>query len=326
MGAEVGPPLKEPGYAASEVTKLPSWHGLVAWDLLFNNLATGLFLMTAICELALPGAFSSLARVAYPIALGLLLTDLLLLVLDLGDPLRFHHMLRVFKLYSPMSFGTWSLTLFSMVLSLIVAIEMLETIGFLPHDSAGLEGFRKVAVAVGLLPALGSISYKGVLFSTSSQPAWKDARWLGGYMINSALVLGCAQMMAVAVLTGRDRAADLLRPALALLLGLNLIPLGLLIADVREPIARALAPRQRILAAAMVLGVGTLIPMCSLLLGSGRWLMLAAAAFILLGSVLVRYLIIGIPHALREHPARAEIAGSQGTKEGTSIGRAGEDA
>ena len=37
------------------------------------------------------------------------------------------------------------------------------------------------------------MSYKGVLFSTSSQPGWKDARWLGGYLINSALVLGCAR-------------------------------------------------------------------------------------------------------------------------------------
>ena len=79
-------------------------------------------------------------RLAYPIALVLLLTDLLLLVLDLGDPLRFHHMLRVFKPYSPMSFGTWSLTLYSLPLTLIVAIDAARAIGLLPHDSAALEG------------------------------------------------------------------------------------------------------------------------------------------------------------------------------------------
>ena len=32
--------------------------------------------------------------------------DLLFLVLDLGDPLRFHYMLRVFKPSAPMSLGT----------------------------------------------------------------------------------------------------------------------------------------------------------------------------------------------------------------------------
>ena len=37
----------EPGYSTKEVTKVPGWHGLVAWDLLFNNLTTGLFLFAA---------------------------------------------------------------------------------------------------------------------------------------------------------------------------------------------------------------------------------------------------------------------------------------
>jgi len=34
----------EPGYLTQDITKVPGWHGLVAWDLLFNNLTTGLFL------------------------------------------------------------------------------------------------------------------------------------------------------------------------------------------------------------------------------------------------------------------------------------------
>ena len=43
-----------PGYADRDITKVPGWHGLVAWDLLFNNLTTGLFLFTAVGELAFP--------------------------------------------------------------------------------------------------------------------------------------------------------------------------------------------------------------------------------------------------------------------------------
>ena len=63
-------------------------------DILFNNLSTGLFLVAAIGELVAPATFGPLARVAYPIALLFLLADLVCLVLDLGDPLRFHHMLQ----------------------------------------------------------------------------------------------------------------------------------------------------------------------------------------------------------------------------------------
>ena len=44
----------EPGYLNQDVTKVPGWHGLVAWDLLFNNLTTGLFLFAAVGELASP--------------------------------------------------------------------------------------------------------------------------------------------------------------------------------------------------------------------------------------------------------------------------------
>jgi len=105
------PPLPEQGsqsgYANSTVTKVPGWHGIIAWDALLNGMATGLFLAAAISELAAPAVFMRVAKVAYPVALFLLLVDLGLLVLDLGDPLRFHHMLRVFKPSSPMSLGTW---------------------------------------------------------------------------------------------------------------------------------------------------------------------------------------------------------------------------
>src|SRR5260370_37847294 len=91
------------GYSSGPATKAPDWHGLVAWDLLLNNLTTGLFLVAAIGELAAPEVFTSVARGAYPVALVFLLADLTCLVLDLGDPWRFHHMLRVFKPSSPMS-------------------------------------------------------------------------------------------------------------------------------------------------------------------------------------------------------------------------------
>ena len=34
---------------------------------------------------------------------------------------------------------------------------------------------------IGLVPAFASAVYKGVLFSTTAQPIWKDARWLGAF-------------------------------------------------------------------------------------------------------------------------------------------------
>jgi Polysulphide reductase, NrfD len=290
----------EPGYLAQDVTKVPGWHGLVAWDLLFNNLTTGLFLFTAVGELVSPALLGPVARVAYPVALLLLLTDLMMLVLDLGDPLRFHHMLRVFKPSSPMSLGTWSLTVYSLPLTLIVAIEAAQALELLPPGSVALEWIRKSAVVFGLLPAFGSLAYKGVLFSTSSQPGWKDARWLGGFMANSALVLGCAELLFVSVLTGHARAAAVLRTVAVVLVLLNIIPAGLLFSELHKTLSRIYGDRQVYFVLAFVLAGGTLIPLFLLLVGDGSPSIFGATALILLASLANRFLFIKIPHASRE--------------------------
>jgi hypothetical protein len=279
------------GYATGPVTKAPAWHGLVAWDMLFNGMTTGLFLVAAISELVAPDVFTSVAKAAYPVALLLLLVDLLCLVLDLGDPLRFHHMLRVFKPSSPMSLGTWCLTIYSLPLTVAAAISLL------PAGWMTLEWVRRMAVIVGFLPALGSAIYKGVLLSTSSQPGWKDARWLGGYLTNSALMLGCAQMLVLSVLMGHASAAAILRPALGLLLVLNLIPLCLLLADLHTTLLRIYSRRELYGVGALSLGGGLLIPLCLLLVVDSFLFMLGAVMLILLGSLVIRFVIVKLPHA-----------------------------
>src|SRR5258708_14275776 len=149
------PPATGPGYANGPVTKAPDWHGLVAWDLLFNNLTTGLFLVAALAELTAPAVFTPVAKVAYPVALVLLLADLICLVLDLGDPLRFHHMLRVFKPSSPMSLGTWCLTIYSLPLTVAAALSLL------PEGGMAIAWVRRLAVVLWHFPALVSAAYKG---------------------------------------------------------------------------------------------------------------------------------------------------------------------
>ena len=278
----------KPGYTAQDVTKVPGWHGLVAWDLLFNNLTTGLFLFAAVGELASPALLAPVAKAAYPVALVFLLTDLMLLVSDLGDPLRFHHMLRVFKPSSPMSLGTWSLTVYSLPLTLIVAIEAAQVLHLLPRGSMALEWVRKSAVVFGLLPAFGSLAYKGVLFSTCSQPGWKDARWLGGLMANSALMLGCAELLAMSILTGDARAAAALRTVAAVLLLLNLIPTGLVFLEIRETLSRIYRDQQIYRALALIFVGGTLVPLFLLLAGGGVSWSLGAVSLIVLGSLAVR--------------------------------------
>jgi hypothetical protein len=287
------PPLPEPGgqqgYANTTVTKVPGWHGIIAWDALLNGMATGLFLAAAVSELAAPAVFMRVAKVAYPVALLLLLVDLVLLVLDLGDPSRFHHMLRVFKPSSPMSLGTWCLTIFSLPLTAAAALSLLANLGW------DFEWARLLAVVLGLLPAFASAAYKGVLLSTNAQPGWKDARWMGGYLTNSALLMGCAELLVLSALMGQTQAIAILRIALIVLLLLNVIPLGLLFANLR-PIHAQLYTRQQQWRVSALIVAGTLIPLGLMLLNSGLLSITVAVAFLLAESWLVRSVYVKIPH------------------------------
>jgi hypothetical protein len=278
------------GYANMPVTKAPSWYGMIAWDTLLNGMATGLFLAAAVSELAAPPVFTRVAKVAYPVALVLLLVDLALLVSDLGDPLRFHHMLRTFKPGSPMSVGTWCLTIFSLPLTAAAGLSLLAEIGF------DFEWARILAVIAGLLPGFGSAAYKGVLLSTNAQLGWKDARWLGGYLTNSALLIGCGELLLLSAVRGQTQATTILRTAFVVLLLLNLIPLGLLFANLQPTHARLYTRAQRWRAGVLIFAAGTLIPLGLVLLNGGLLSILGALIFLLLGSWVIRFVYVKIPH------------------------------
>jgi hypothetical protein len=190
-----------------------------------------------------------------------------------------------------MSLGTWCLTAYSLPLTVAAALSLAP---------AGwpVEGVRRSAVILGLLPALGVAVYKGVLLSTNAQPGWRDARWMGGYLANSALVLGCAAMLALAVPLGHQRAGDILRVSLMLLLLIHFIPLALLVGNLLPTLRQVYTPAQLSLHAALNVG-RILLPLVLLVAGSGTAVVLTAVAILIAGSLYTRHLVVQIPHRAR---------------------------
>lgn len=91
-----------------------------------------------------------------------------LLISDLGRPERFLNMLRVFKLTSPMSMGSWILSAFSMAAGASAV---------LPY---GPRMFRPLAGAFGILAGLLGLplaAYTGVLLVQTAVPLWKNPLW-----------------------------------------------------------------------------------------------------------------------------------------------------
>ena len=97
-----------------------------------------------------------------------------LLVSDLGRPERFLNMLRVFKVTSPMSVGSWVLAVSGTASGTAAALELL---GVLKPVKVAAD---TVAALVG--PALST--YTGTLLANTAVPVWHEARrelpWLFG--------------------------------------------------------------------------------------------------------------------------------------------------
>lgn len=295
-----GPAATVSPYAAQTITKEPSWTILVGLDILLNNMSIGLFLVATVAALLAPATFGPLTVIAYPVALLLLVVDLGLLVTDLGDPGRFHHMLRVFKPHSPMSVGTWSLTLYSACLTLPALVGVLSwpiaanAKALLP--TALWDGVTMLAgllAIVGLLPALGGVLYKGVLFSTTSQPGWQHARWFGAYITNSAILLGCSLALAIAALLGQPVAAQSLRIAMFALLLLDVLYFVLLYRSIAPVFRVRFGPNQKTFFWLTLVAAGWLLPL--LLLLQGALLEALPMVLITLGAVTVRNAFVMIP-------------------------------
>src|SRR5439155_1086803 len=117
-----GPIPRKPGYYGQPVVKPPVW----TWEIPIYFFIGGLSGMSAvIASAAVLFHHVDLARTAMWLgAIGVILSSILL-IMDLGRPLLFINMLRVFKHQSAMSMGVWILTGFGVcVVPGLIALEL----------------------------------------------------------------------------------------------------------------------------------------------------------------------------------------------------------
>jgi len=100
-------------------TAAPHWSWLVIIYFFLGGIAGGCYFVAALIDLFGRASDRPLARLAYRIALPAVAVCGILLIVDLGRPERFWHMLLqsgtwrpMFKSYSPMSFGAFFLLSF----------------------------------------------------------------------------------------------------------------------------------------------------------------------------------------------------------------------
>jgi formate-dependent nitrite reductase membrane component NrfD len=195
--------LQEPSYYDYPVLKAPVWRWEIIWYFFFGGLAAGCFVIASIAALFGSREDRIVARTGYYLSLLSLLPCPVLLTKDLGRPERFLHMLRIFKVKSPMSMGTWGLVSFSLFSGVTAVIQAARD-GILgrwwaPRLLAALPQ-RLLAIpgsALGVF--LGG--YTGVLLTSTSIPLWSRSKVLGAIFISSAVSTSSALISLVLHLT-----------------------------------------------------------------------------------------------------------------------------
>lgn len=165
------PQPAKPGYAGEPVVRPPVW----TWEipLYFFIGGTAGMAATVGCAAWLFGRVDIAEAAFWIAAIGAFISPVLL-IMDLGRPLMFYNMLRVFKIRSPMSMGAWILSAFGAhIVPGLVAFELAT------HQVFGLGILHRLIVVVAVLAVAGAgfwglllATYTGVLIGATVIPAW----------------------------------------------------------------------------------------------------------------------------------------------------------
>jgi len=285
-------------------TAPPDWGWLIIFYFFFGGLAGGTYFLAVLIDFFGRPEDRPLARLGYLISFPCVVISGILLTVDLYRPLRFWHMLiesntfrPMFKYWSPMSLGSWALTIFG-IFSFLAFLSALADSGRLNWPAA--QRLRMPGTIGGIIAIIGGLfgfyvaGYTGVLLAVTNRPIWSDSPLLGMLFVVSAASISAALMI---LLAQRSRwtmpaIASLLRMDVAVVALELLVLLAFLVS--LGPVFRAWLNAWGLLLVVGVIVLGMLVPLA--LSWRRQWLgelnMTATAALILLGGFLLRIAIV----------------------------------
>jgi formate-dependent nitrite reductase membrane component NrfD len=150
-------------YYGRPVIKEPVWTWEIPTYFFTGGLAGASAVLSTTAKLA---GNERLARTALYVGAVADLVSPALLISDLGRPERFHHMLRVVKVTSPMNLGSWVLLVSGGASNTEAALELLGL----------LRPVKLAAAAVSTVAGPVLATYTGVLVADTAVPVWHDGR------------------------------------------------------------------------------------------------------------------------------------------------------
>lgn len=178
------------------------WNWPIYVYLWLAGMAGGAFLTAFLVDRFGGGPRDALLKPATYVGVPLAVIGVMLLVIDLGAPLRFWHLMVRLYAISPMSVGTW--ILFVWVSAGVILIILWGMDRFVPgaEYSPALNGIKGALSWVGLIFSALLMAYTGVLLTASSQPLWSATVILPSLFVASAVSTGVAALILAALVGG----------------------------------------------------------------------------------------------------------------------------
>jgi Polysulfide reductase len=187
-------------YHGQPVLKEPTWTWEVPMYFFTGGLAGASAGLAYLSELR---GNEVLARRAWATAAGGIAASPVFLISDLGRPERFLNMLRMFKVTSPMSVGSWILSV-SGATTAVAAVNAYS--GWFPRTA-------RIARPAAALFGLPLSTYTAALVANTAVPVWHESRRLLPFVYGSGAALTAGA--AAAITTPPEHAAPARRLAIA---------------------------------------------------------------------------------------------------------------
>jgi formate-dependent nitrite reductase membrane component NrfD len=289
-----------------EVLQVAAWPWYyVAVYFFLGGIAAGSYLLATIADIFGDSEEDApLIRIGYYVALILIIICPILLSLDLGRPERFWRMLTQFKLQSPVSLGSWGLTLFGLFAGLSSVIWLAKDGYFERGQLKSLSALappllslpRKVIAVVGGIFGIFVAGYTGVLLSSTTNPFWTSNQLLGISFLVSALSTAIAVISILLIWRGHSKLIVLhnFRDLWLVILGFEVF---LIIWELFHEGGSVLLSGQFLFTFVIVAAiVGVIVPLILLALKFGKpmsnGLIMTVAVLVLIGGFFFRYSVL----------------------------------
>ena len=161
-------------YYGRPIVKASPWKAEIPAYMFFGGVAAGSSLLAAGGDLTGRPALRRAGRLSALVGLS---ATMFTLVHDLGRPSRFLNMLRVAKLTSPMSVGTWILSAYGPIAGVAAVAELVDLVPARrrPPLSGFVSALGRPAGLVAALTAPPVAAYTAVLLADTATPSWHEA-------------------------------------------------------------------------------------------------------------------------------------------------------